>query len=419
MNTLGEYVSTQLPDGAILSPGLFFTSEPGLGIYRKVTGTSSAMSFCQNGVDCMIVSQTGCSTITPVTGSVYSGNDGTQTAPTFSFTSDLKTGMYKSGTNKLGFTAGGTKMLDVSSSSSTFSSPCLIIDGSSTSPGLALSSASNTGIYRGGAATLGFSSNGSQVFRMGPVVAQCDVAFQTGTNALATGNITCNSIFGTGDWSNGINLMTTGALTSGSIVALGPITCGSFPMTSGDTSVSSINSTSTIPISISASKVIDFKSVVGPVVIARSQLNTVCSPPSSGATNFALHFGTQAGTMTSNYITSTPSAVNGDIWTIVQPGFYIFRMGGMTAIAQTGGAYVGCSRNVTGTTTVLSWTQAQTIGLRFLNGVQDIVGTTTWSGIMAAGDVVRCCAGIVTTLISLSSTTWFEIIYVTGMDTSL
>lgn len=442
MNVFGEYVTQQVPDGAIGAPGLYFSSEPGLGIYRRTPGTTSQMSFCQNGVDCFTCSSTGCSMVSPVSSSVFSGLDGKVSAPTFTFQSDTKSGLFKSGTHRISMASDGVDIMDWDSVTSQVSSGTGIqfrTDvGSASAPSLISSADTTTGFYHPSFGTLAYSSSGTNVWQVGTSGMTTTVPISSGTNGLTTGAITASgktkipdgsstapSLSFTSDTSIGFFkpvAATLGVASQGIEVFRfsDTVVQSVIPFTAGTNSVTcgSVSCAGTLPVSIASTKVLDFKSV-GPVTIARSQLNTVCALPSSGVTNFALHFGTQAGTMTSSYITSAPDSVNGDTWTIVQPGWYTFRMGGMTTILQTGGAYIGSSRNVSGTTGCASWTQAQTIGLRFLNSAQDILGTITWTCLMAAGDVIRCCAGIVTTLFGISSSTWFEIIYGSGMEASL
>src|SRR4051812_6207484 len=94
----------------------------------------------------------------------------------------------------------------------------LIADGSETSPSLALSSNTGTGLFRYGANTLGISADGANRVRIGPTFMETDVDIKTGTNSITCGSETVN-----GTLSCGTNSMTCGALSSGSISSSGDI----------------------------------------------------------------------------------------------------------------------------------------------------------------------------------------------------
>src|SRR4051812_17190485 len=75
----------------------------------------------------------------------------------------------------------------------------LIADGSETSPSLALSSNSGTGLFRYGADTLGISAAGKNRVRIGPNFMETDVDIKTGTNSITCGSLSSGSISSSGD----------------------------------------------------------------------------------------------------------------------------------------------------------------------------------------------------------------------------
>lgn len=56
---------------------------------------------------------TGNGTASPVTASIFNAGNGAVTAPSFTFTSDTDTGLYRIGANNIGVAANGAKVLDI------------------------------------------------------------------------------------------------------------------------------------------------------------------------------------------------------------------------------------------------------------------------------------------------------------------
>jgi hypothetical protein len=116
-----------LDDGTAASPSLHFTNDADTGIYRpaantlgiSVSGTQVAY-FDTNG---LTIPSAGV-----VAGGSFHGANGNANNPTFSFSSDQDTGMYRHGTNELGFTVGGTQKAVLTSTTFTVT-PNLVVSG--------------------------------------------------------------------------------------------------------------------------------------------------------------------------------------------------------------------------------------------------------------------------------------------------
>lgn len=114
---LGPSDPFKLVDGTAMNPGLSFSAQPGLGLYRKAADT---LAFARSGTELMSLNTTdinfGTKTLTvggisssggfSVTG-VSKVGDGTVAAPAYSFNSEAGLGMYRNAAGVLGFATSG------------------------------------------------------------------------------------------------------------------------------------------------------------------------------------------------------------------------------------------------------------------------------------------------------------------------
>lgn len=89
----------QGPSGSNSVPSFGFTTETTLGLYRKASGR---IGIAGGGAD-----------IGSISGSDWQHPLGSVSAPSVTFLTDADTGMYQDGANALGFTVGGTRGLSV------------------------------------------------------------------------------------------------------------------------------------------------------------------------------------------------------------------------------------------------------------------------------------------------------------------
>lgn len=93
--------------------------------------------------------------------SAISGADGSAAAPTYSFTSDTNTGVYRVGADSLGVSAGGTLRVTIDTTGVTLTIPLLAAAGSASAPSHSFSSDTNTGMYSVGADQVGIATGGT------------------------------------------------------------------------------------------------------------------------------------------------------------------------------------------------------------------------------------------------------------------
>ena len=106
----------------------------------NTTGSSSAPVVLSAGQVALVLSEaSGLFTLSTTNAGVFFAQNGSATAPSFSFISDNATGMYLRGTSILGLTANGTEILDLNGTNAlapVISTPAsLLVGGSETVTG--------------------------------------------------------------------------------------------------------------------------------------------------------------------------------------------------------------------------------------------------------------------------------------------
>ena len=94
------------------------------------------------------------------------GEDGSAATPSYSFDSDLDTGMYSSGVGQISFATAGTRKMIVGSSYNRSYQPFTVEDGSEAAPSLAFTDDETVGMYRVGG-SIRFSTAGTHRFTIG------------------------------------------------------------------------------------------------------------------------------------------------------------------------------------------------------------------------------------------------------------
>lgn len=106
--------SITVPAGTVGSPGIAITSDSNTGIY---SAGADLLALTTGGTARAAVSSTGLAVTGSVTASsVVLGDAGTESAPTYSFSGDTNTGMFRSGADQLALTTGGTSRAAITSS---------------------------------------------------------------------------------------------------------------------------------------------------------------------------------------------------------------------------------------------------------------------------------------------------------------
>lgn len=141
--------------GSPNQPSIGFVNDPQSGFFLKSTGV---IGLSIAGAEVTSWNSSGQSE----TDGIFSAGDGSNTAPSYTFTSDSDTGLYRIGANSLGATAGGTLTLTVDGSGVTCNSgKFLAPSGDATAPTHTFSTDADTGLYSASANTIGFAANGA------------------------------------------------------------------------------------------------------------------------------------------------------------------------------------------------------------------------------------------------------------------
>lgn len=243
--------ANEMADGSAASPGLFFTSDTNTGIYRA-------------GADTLAISAGGTAIFSvATTGVVVAGNItvskpiiapsgvlfGLVNAPAYSFDTDEDTGMYRVGSNNIGFAAGGSKIVDITASgisvtgtlstssnaavtgtiTGTSSSASALMVGrqGATNPALqvnASASSSATGI----AITAAAAGSGASIAAISSGTNETLVINAKGSGGITLGSVSTGNITLTRNTSASGTLTVSGAVTMGSTLSVtGALTAGS------------------------------------------------------------------------------------------------------------------------------------------------------------------------------------------------
>jgi len=123
------------------------------------------------------------------------GPDGSVAAPSYSFAGDQSKGIYSPATDELAFVTAGAEVMRFTATQSIFSVPILEIDGSAAAPSYTFTSDVTTGMFLNGAGDIGFSAGGAGVFNVftGGIQVNVDNGYralnQTSAAAANTGTL--------------------------------------------------------------------------------------------------------------------------------------------------------------------------------------------------------------------------------------
>jgi hypothetical protein len=148
--------SALFPTGTQALPGFAFSGDTDTGIWQN---TLNNIDFVTNGTSKWVITSAGTLTsayVSQINALAFSASSGSAAAPTFSFGSsgDTNTGMYRVGEDQLGFTAGGTLRVTVSTTGVTLAN-ALAVTGATTLTGLLTA---NGGITLGDAQNIAFNT---------------------------------------------------------------------------------------------------------------------------------------------------------------------------------------------------------------------------------------------------------------------
>jgi hypothetical protein len=183
---LEPFVPLQSADGSVSSPTYTFSNDPNTGLYRS---TTDEISIATGGGQRFAVGNTGVYPLVPTLAA-----DGSVAAPTYSFINDPNTGLYREGTDIAGVTAGGTL--------AALFGPGVIYGpaGSASAPGYSFITDNNTGLYLGGTDTLVATVGGTQTL----VTTAAQTYLNAGVFTVPSGSATAPGFSFNGDDNTGL-----------------------------------------------------------------------------------------------------------------------------------------------------------------------------------------------------------------------
>lgn len=141
-------------DGSQSGPTYTFSSDTNTGMYLR---SADHISWSTGGNRRLSLS----SSALEFNGVNIHNIDGSASTPSYTFDADTDTGMFRLTGNVLGFSVGGSAAMYMQSSKVEANKVFEILAGSAAAPSLAMKDDSNTGIYKPGADQIGFSTAGT------------------------------------------------------------------------------------------------------------------------------------------------------------------------------------------------------------------------------------------------------------------
>jgi hypothetical protein len=152
LNSTAMYTKTptHAPDGSAAAPTYSFVNDPDTGVARIA---ANRFALVTGGVSAWQV-DSAAQWFTDVATATIRGADGSAALPAYSFNSDPDTGIYRTGTNTIGFASAGSLVLSLGSAQAYF------LDGTAGSPGVSFLNDPDTGFYRINSGVIGIATNG-------------------------------------------------------------------------------------------------------------------------------------------------------------------------------------------------------------------------------------------------------------------
>lgn len=144
----------RVEDGTAISPGLQFSSDTDTGL--RLVGVGD-MALVVGGSNRMRIDTSVIQPLVPIRGS-----DGSAVLPAYSFNSDGDTGVFLNGTNNIGISTGGVARLTMGGIDVVLTLPIRVPDGSSSSPSFSFSGDTDSGMFRIGSGDIGITCNATQ-----------------------------------------------------------------------------------------------------------------------------------------------------------------------------------------------------------------------------------------------------------------
>lgn len=211
LNQLHGGVITSVGVGAAATPSYSFAGDTDTGMYHSA---ANQVAFSANGAQTAVIEPSGLTVITRL----FNG-DGTVAIPAYTFGSDIDTGMFRAGANDLRFAVGGVANLQILAAQVAALVPYTNADGSAGTPSFSFFNDPDIGMYRAGVNSLGLSAGGT-AFAVGTNTVfslQSAIQFQTDIGSAGTPSHSFFSDTDTGIYRGGANVLsfTTGGVLAG------------------------------------------------------------------------------------------------------------------------------------------------------------------------------------------------------------
>jgi hypothetical protein len=150
-----------LGDGSAAAPSLTFSNDPDTGMYRI---SANQLGFATGGVQRLGITTEdfNFSTSSNVNALNFRAENGSVTVPSFTFSSDTDTGIYRANTNVIGFSCAAESQVLITDGTMQFENGNVIrgTDGTASNPMFSFDNDPDTGMYRVGTNSLGFAAGG-------------------------------------------------------------------------------------------------------------------------------------------------------------------------------------------------------------------------------------------------------------------
>lgn len=156
-------------NGSAGSPSISFENDDTLGIYRD---SGSSMQFVSGGANRLQITNTQLTPTVPLKGPAGSTSD-----PTYSFSADPDTGMYRSSADILALVTAGVHRLELTTAAIIAKNPIYMVAGSASVPSIVFEAETNTGFFRASGGALAWSIGGSQRGQFTAASTQSSVPF--------------------------------------------------------------------------------------------------------------------------------------------------------------------------------------------------------------------------------------------------
>jgi hypothetical protein len=191
-----------IASGSALDPGAAFALDPDTGFY--LDGTNS-VGVSSGGAETANFNADG---IQMRNGAQFIGDTGSAAIPSYSFNGDLTTGIFADGSaGEFAFSSGGTETVSFDGTSATGSLLWRGGDGSAATPAMSYSGDIDTGFYRVGTGSVGFSSDSSSVLTMDGTAVDGSLRWRGADGLLASPGISFSGDTNTGIYRSGTGTM--------------------------------------------------------------------------------------------------------------------------------------------------------------------------------------------------------------------